>query len=147
MIEVHPVLGVLLGEPLEFLEGFFRDGEAGPDGFVEELRGALEKGDLELLAAWSNDEILGVAVIAFRLSISVGGRFASVEELYVRPEYRRRGVGRALLDAAVERCSRRGISYIEVQAVDEEAKEFYVNSGFGVEAGVEVMSFSRPLPG
>ena len=118
-----------------------------PDGFVEELRGALEKGDLELLAARSNGGFLGVAVISFRPSISVGGRFASVEEIYVRPENRRRGVGRALLGSAIERCSRKGISYIEVQVVDEEAKKFYANSGFGVEAGVEVMSFSSPLPG
>lgn len=147
MVEVYPVAEEDLGEPLAVLGEFLRHGEPLREDFVEDFRGAVQAGDLEVLAAREGEEIVGVVVLAFRLSVSIGGRFASIEDLYVRPEARRRGVGRALLEASGERCMERGASYVEVEVVDDAAENFYRELGFESEAGVRVMSRSYPLRG
>jgi ribosomal-protein-alanine N-acetyltransferase len=101
---------------------------------------------MDVLAARSEGQILGVAVLAYRPNIPAGALFASIEDLYVRPEARRRGVGRALLIAANERCAARGVSYVEVQVEDEAAESFYASLGYEPEAGTRILSRSLPLP-
>ena len=85
--------------------------------------------------------LVGVAVLAFRPNVSAGAPFASIEDFYVRTDARRRGVGRALLEAVGERCRARGVSYVEVQT-DEEAAPFYAALGYEPEPGVQVLSRS-----
>ena len=116
-----------------------------PEDFVDRLRKAVEAGDVEVLAARSEDQILGVALLAYRLNVTAGERFASVEDLYVRPEARRRGVGRALLEAVDELCAKRGISYVEAQVEEKEAEQFYAALDYEPEAGVRVLSRSLPI--
>ena len=76
---------------------------------------------------------------------SSGALFASVEDLYVRPEARRQGVGTALLEAANERCAERQISYVEVQVEEEAAASFYVSLGYEPEDSVWVLARSLPI--
>ena len=136
-----------LGEGLGLLEEALREGEPVPESFVEELRGAVGRRDLEILVAREGAErAVGVVLVSYRLNVSAGGPFASVEELHVRPEARHRGVGRALLAAVEERCAARGISYLEVQT-DEGAAAFYEATGYECEEGVLVLSRGLPLPG
>ena len=116
-----------------------------PADFAGRLRKAVEAGDVEVLAARAEDQLLGVALLAYRLNVSAGGLFASVEDLYVRPEARRRGVGRALLQAADERCEERGISYVEAQVEEKEAELLYAAVGYEPETGVRVLSRSLPI--
>ena len=133
-----------LAEPQALLEEALRDGDPVPEDFADRLRKAVEAGGVEVLAARTEDQILGVALLAYRLNVSAGGLFASVEELYVRPEARRRGVGHALLQAADERCEKRGISYVEAQVEGKEAELFYAAVGYKPETGVRVLSRSLP---
>jgi ribosomal protein S18 acetylase RimI-like enzyme len=140
-IEVRPVAHGELSEPLSFLEEELRDGEPVPLPFAGQLEKAVERGDLEVLAARSGVGLVGVAVLAFRLSVSAGITFASIEDLYVKTDARRRGVGRALLDMVGERCRARGISYVEVQT-DDEAAPFYAALGYESEPDVRVLSCS-----
>ena len=104
-----------------------------------------------MLAAWdvnrTPDCAFGVAVISYRLNIAAGDHFASIEDLYVTPEARRKGVGRKLLDAVEKECSAKNISYVEVQVVEEETRGFYVTAGFECEEGVAVLSRSYALGG
>jgi GNAT superfamily N-acetyltransferase len=134
-----------LAEPLSLLEESLRDGEPIPEAFAIRLRKSIEPGDIEVLAARTKDRTLGVAILAYRLTISAGGLFASIEDLYVRPEARRQGVGKALLKAADERCAAHGISCVEVQVEDEEAAAFYTALCFGPEEGVRVLSRSLAI--
>ena len=145
IVEVAPVRGTGLTEPLRLLEGFLRDGEPVPEGFAEALRAAVERGVVEVLAAREEGRVVGVAVLAYRLSVSAAGPFASIEDLYVEPGARRRGVGRALLEAVGERCTSRGVSYVEAQAEDEEAVAFYAAVGYEEEPGVRVFFRSHVL--
>ena len=138
-----PVRGSELAEPLRLLEESLRNGEFVPDVFANMLREAVEAGELEVLAARAEGRVVGVAVLAYRLSISAAGLFASIEDLYVRPGERRQGVGRALLEAVEERCVCRGVSYVEAQVEDEEeAAAFYAALGYEPVPGVRVFSRS-----
>ena len=141
-IEVAPVSGTGLGEPLALLEVSLTDGESLPATFTESFRNAVETGALEVLVARAEDRLVGVGVLAYRLSISIGGLFASIEELYVRPEARREGVGHLLLEAIDQRCEARGISYVEAQVEEDGAEAFYAALGYGREPEVRVLSKS-----
>jgi GNAT superfamily N-acetyltransferase len=142
-IVVHPAAPDELAEPLSLLEEALRNGEPVPRPFAERFRRAVEGGNLEVLAARAGPkaELVGVAMLAFRLSICAGAAFCSVEDFYVKPDARRRGVGRALIEAVGERCRARGVSYVEVQT-DGEAAPFYRASGYETEPGVRVLSRS-----
>jgi len=143
-IEVSPVPVPDLRAPLRLLEEWLRDGEPVPEPFVAELRRHLEAGELEVLAACLEGRMVGVLVLAFRPNVALGAPFASIEDLYVQPQARRRGVGGALLQAAHDRCKSRGISYLEAQVEEVAARDFYEASGY--EAEPEVRVFSRSLP-
>jgi GNAT superfamily N-acetyltransferase len=142
---VEVALPTGLAEPLALLEEALRDGDPVPEDFADRLRKAVEAGDVEVLAVRTEDQLLGVALLAYRLNVSTGGLFASVEDLYVRPVARRRGVGRALLHAADERCEERGISYVEAQVEGKESELFYAAVGYEPETGVRVLSRSLPI--
>lgn len=142
-VEVSPVPAPGLREPLRLLEEWLRDGEPLPDGFEAEMRRHVEAGDIEVLAAQLEDRTVGVLVLAFRPSVSLGGRFASIEDLYVVPEARRQGVAGSLLHAAHRRCKDRSVSYLEAQVEENEAGELYAAGGYAPEPGVRV--FSRSL--
>ena len=146
-VQVTRVPSSDLAGPLTLLEESLRGGEPLTEVFNGELREAVEAGNLEVLAASSEGRMLGVAVVAYRLNISAGGPFASIEDLHVRPESRRRGIGRALLEAVAERCRIRGVSYIEAQVEDDKAAAFYSAMGYEPELGVRVFSRSYALEG
>ena len=145
MRPVEIALPTGLAEPLALLEEALRDGDPVPEDFADRLRKAVEAGDVEVLAARAEDQIVGVALLAYRLNVSAGGLFASVEDLHVRPETRRQGVGRALLAAAHERCTKHNISYVEAQVEDAAAETFYAALGYEPETGVRVLSRSLPI--
>jgi GNAT superfamily N-acetyltransferase len=145
VIETSPVREAGISEPLRLLEEHLRGGQPVPEEFAKRLREAVEAGGLEVLAARAEERVVGVAVLAYRLSVSAAGTFASIEELYVRPGARRRGVGRALLEAVREQCAARGVSYVEAQVEDEEAAAFYAALGYELEPDVQVFSRSHAL--
>lgn len=145
MTPVEAIAAKNLAEPLALLEESLRDGEPVSEDFAERLRRAVQSGDVEVLAALADDRIVGVLVLAYRLNVSASAHIASIEDLYVRPEARRRGVGRALLEAVDARCTQRGISYVEVQVEDDDAENFYAALGYEPEAGVRVLSRSLAI--
>ena len=149
-LRVTAVSGDTLSGPLGLLETSLREGDPLPEGFVRRLEVEISAGNLEVIAAWVDhtpDRTVGVIVVFYKLNISAGDEFASIEDLYVTPDARRSGVGRALLEAVEEKCSARGVSYVEVQVVEEEARGFYTAAGYEVEEGVAVLSRSYALGG
>ncbi len=142
-IEVVRARAEDLQEPLRLLEKWLRDGEPVPGAFAEEIRHRVAAGDQEILTALRGDLLVGVLLLSFRPNVSLGGQFASIEDLYVAPEARRHGAGKTLLQAAEQRCRHRGVSYLEAQVEQGEAGRFYAANDFEEERGLRV--FSRSL--
>jgi ribosomal protein S18 acetylase RimI-like enzyme len=74
----------------------------------------------------------GVAVLRFREAIWTAGLEAYLAELYVAPEHRGRGDGRALMDAAIGLARERGTDWIELNTDegDVAAQGLYASLGF-----------------
>jgi ribosomal protein S18 acetylase RimI-like enzyme len=97
---------------------------------AERLRHLVSRDDIEVLLA--GDPAFAVAVITFRPSVWTPGPVALLEELYVRPDLRSRGIGAAVLERAIDSARKRGVTTFEIN-VDEgdvDAQRFYRSHGF-----------------
>ena len=94
--------------------------------------------DDALGAAWIvtlDSEPAGYVVLTVRFSMEYGGLDAFIDDLFVRTEFRRRGLGRALLKSLFEECVRRRVLavHVEVGQDNDAAKALY--GGFGLRQG------------
>src|SRR4051812_47143102 len=100
-------------------------------------RAAVERllADPALGRAWvirSGDEPAGYVVLTLGYSIEFGGRTAFVDELYVAPAHRRRGIGRLALRFAAHQAAvlgGRGL-FLEVSPANSGARRLYEAAGF-----------------
>jgi ribosomal protein S18 acetylase RimI-like enzyme len=79
------------------------------------------------------DPPAGVLQLRFRHSVWTGTDDAHLEDLFVDESMRGSGLGRALVEAALERARRRGCARIELDAneANEPALRLYRSVGFG----------------
>lgn len=102
------------------------------------------------LAFLAGDPPAGFAYLTLRLSPYYDGPVALLEELYVVPHLRGRGIGTALLTTAVETVRQRGCEelQINVDEVDLDTRRFYERHGFvNVEPGTDwrMLFYTRSL--
>ena len=86
----------------------------------------------ETIAVVGGRPAVAVALMTVRPNVWYEGPIASLDELYVVPGRRGRGVGSEVIDRAVDVVSARGVTAIEIN-VDEgdvDAQRFYVRHGF-----------------
>jgi GNAT superfamily N-acetyltransferase len=90
----------------------------------------LARDDVVVLLA--GEPAAAVALITFRPSVWYEGPVALLEELYVRPGLRGRGIGGAVLERAlaIARERRSGALEINVDEGDTDARRFYEAHGF-----------------
>jgi ribosomal protein S18 acetylase RimI-like enzyme len=91
-------------------------------------------GEPSLGAVWLVDEgdaPVGHAVLTIFFSMEFGGLCGTIDDLYVKPSYRRRGAGRAAIEAVIAECRRRGCRAVsvEVGADNRAAKALYEKFG------------------
>ncbi len=86
-------------------------------------------------------EVIGMAVYFMSFSTWTGRHGLYLEDIYVVPEHRGRGVGRALLGALAERAMDRGCARVEWAVLDwnQPAIDFY--RSFGAVANDEWTTF------
>jgi len=86
---------------------------------------------IETLIARLNDEPVGFALFFVNFSTFSGQRGLYLEDLFVRPEARRLGVGRRLLTALARLARDRGYGRLEWSVLDwnEPALRFYADLG------------------
>ncbi len=126
-------------------------GEATPDAEVIAERAAplIERGELAVL--FIGDGPAGFALLRFHPSLSTGARDASLEELYVVPERRGQGLGRALLEAAMAHARQRGAAHIDLSTSEDAAAALalYEAAGFanreGGPDGPRMLYYERDL--
>lgn len=106
-----------------------------PSALAERMRQLIDAGDTLVLLAGGGPD--GLAVLRFRLAIWNAGLESYLAELYVTPERRGQGLGRALMDAALREARNRAADTmnIEVDEPDMVARRLYESLGFSNRSG------------
>jgi GNAT superfamily N-acetyltransferase len=96
----------------------------------------LREGEMTVLLAGEGPE--GLALLRFRPSVWTERLEAYLQELYVVPERRGRGIGQGLLETVIATCRQRGAAWIELNTgeTDVAARSLYAKLGFTNEEGV-----------
>ncbi|PYS48316.1 MAG: hypothetical protein DMF68_13560 [Acidobacteria bacterium] len=79
-----------------------------------------------------DSEPAGYVVLTIRFSMEYGGLDAFIDDLFVRPSYRRRGVGRAALNALFDECERRNVLAVHVEVGHDNAAAKALYSSYGL---------------
>ncbi|MBA3866105.1 MAG: GNAT family N-acetyltransferase [Solirubrobacterales bacterium] len=109
----------------------------------------LDDGEMTVLLGGSGPD--GLAVLRFRTAIWTGRPEAHLQELYVVPERRGGGIGRALLEAAMAAAREAGATGIDLNTgeTDTAARALYESAGFtnleGGPDGPSMLFYEREL--
>ena len=135
MTDLRPATPADLEAVLALHRTFFSE-----DGYAfreDESRANLARllGDATLGRLWVMDEggeVIGYLLLAFGFSLEFRGRDAFVDELYVAPGHRGRGLGTLALSLATEDCREFGVRalHLEVERYKEGAQALYRRAGF-----------------
>ena len=96
---------------------------------IRELALHPDKGSITILCA--GEAIVGYALVIYYWSNEYGGDIASIDELYVKPAWRGKGVGTAFLEHLVTDAAGalRGL-WVEVTLANMKALAYYSRHGF-----------------
>jgi GNAT superfamily N-acetyltransferase len=111
--------------------------------------------DPRLGASWVAEEdgrLAGYLIAVLVLSLEHQGPMAEIDELFVLPQARSRGVGARLLAAAEAALAARGCVRLQLQlaAGNEPARAFYESRGYGARDGYRLLDKAltpAPAPG
>jgi ribosomal protein S18 acetylase RimI-like enzyme len=108
----------------------FSEETPGPDVAAKRYARLMESGDAVVLLIGTGPD--GFAQLRFRPSVYSEGLDAYLEELYVVPTKRGRGLGRALLEAAMDAAREEGATFIELGTSEDDvaARGLYESAGF-----------------
>lgn len=108
----------------------YEDYTPGVPALTERLGELLANGAITVLLA--GNPPTGFALFRLRPSLWAKAGDAYLEELYVVPEQRRRGIGRALLEASIKTARQAGANHFELTTgeTDKEARALYESHGF-----------------
>jgi len=67
-----------------------------------------------LLVAEDDGEVVGVLAASWQYAIHVPGRYGTIQDLWVHPDWRSRSLGRELIMALVREASEAGVPRLEV---------------------------------
>jgi GNAT superfamily N-acetyltransferase len=120
----------------------------GPEVLTTRLRRLLE--DERTFAVLAGRPSLGVAIVTLRPNVWTDGPVALLDELYVVPARRGRGVGTVLLRCFLDQARRSGceLAEINVDEGDVDARRFYERNGFSAvepDTGERALYYSQPL--
>ena len=127
----------------------FSEPAPAPEVVARHVRALLEAGELLVLLAGEAPE--GLAVLRFRRSYWDGELEAYLQELYVVQPRRGRGLGRALLEAAMAAARDAGATHLELTTSegDVAARALYESAGFtnreGSPDGPVMLYYERAL--
>ena len=113
----------------------YDDPTPGPDKLADRIERLLEGGDTAVLLAGPGPD--GLAVLRFRTALWSEALECYLAELYVAPQQRGRGLGRALMEAAIELARSRGAGYMDLGTAETDvaARGLYESLGFSNREG------------
>jgi ribosomal protein S18 acetylase RimI-like enzyme len=80
-----------------------------------------------------DSEPAGYVVLITRFSMEYGGLDAFIDDLFIRPAYRRRGLGRAALRALFAECERREVRAVHVEVGHDNVAAQALYGSYGLE--------------
>jgi ribosomal protein S18 acetylase RimI-like enzyme len=138
-----------LGRLLHDFNSEFEDETPGAEALAGHYRELLAAGELTALLAGAGPD--GFCQFRLKRSHYTGLPDAQIEELYIVPESRGRGIGRRLLEATIEAAREAGATHVELTTGegDAAARSLYESSGFtnreGDEDGPRMLYYEREL--
>jgi len=109
----------------------------GREELEAEARAALEDPAVgAIFVAEAGGEVVGVLSASWQRGLHVPGLYATIQDLWVRRDWRSRAIGAALVEAVAGLCRERGVARIEVGlpqesfAAIEATSAFYARNGF-----------------
>jgi ribosomal protein S18 acetylase RimI-like enzyme len=124
-----------IGRLLDDFNREFDEPTPGPAALADRVRRLLASGDTTILLGGSEPD--GLAVLRFRLAIWSDALECYLAELYVVPDQRGHGLGRALMEAAMEQAQKQGADYMDLGTSENDvaARALYESLGFSNREG------------
>jgi len=126
---------VVVGRLLHDFNTEFDDPTPGPDKLAARIGQLLARGDTAVLLGGAGPD--GLAVLRFRPALWREALECYLAELYVVPAARGHGLGRALMDAAIELARGEGADYMDLGTAETDvaARALYESLGFSNREG------------
>lgn len=99
-----------------------------------------------ILIAEVDGEIAGITTLSYPIALRCSGPYSCIEENIVDERYRGRGIGGALLEAAIAEATARGCDELQVNAPSEKGYPLYLRYGFEDHGKIQVKA-DLPLSG
>jgi ribosomal protein S18 acetylase RimI-like enzyme len=124
-----------MGRLLHDFNSEFDEPTPGADRLAARIGDLLEEGQTAVLLGGVGPD--GLAVLRFRPAIWSDALECYLAELYVAPPLRGRGLGRALMDAAIEYARSRGADHMDLGTGEQDvaARALYESLGFSNREG------------
>jgi ribosomal protein S18 acetylase RimI-like enzyme len=138
-----------IGRLLHDFNSEFGEPTPGAEAFARRIGELIESGETAVLVGGRGPD--GLAVLRFRPALGSPGLECYLAELYVVPALRGRGLGRALLGAAIELARERGADTIDLGTSEDDtaARGLYESMGFtnreGSPDGPVMLYYERDL--
>lgn len=125
----------VIGQLLHDFNIEFDEPTPSPPQLAQRIQELLDEGQTLVLLGGEGPD--GLAVLRFRPAIWTPALECYLAELYVVPDRRRRGLGRALLQAAISTASARGADHMDLGTSDTDvaARALYESLGFSNREG------------
>jgi len=133
---IEPAKPEDIPELAEFLSRLFtQESEFNPDHQkqVRGLRMIIENPKQgQIIVARNDNKIVGMVNLLFTISSAEGGPVILLEDMFVKAEYRNKGIGSKLLRHSIEFATLHGFLRITLltDRLNEEAHNFYKEHGF-----------------
>ena len=124
-----------IGRLLHDFNREFDDPTPEPLWLAERLRQLMTNGEATVLLVGDGPD--GLAVLRFRPSLWSGALECYLAELYVVPDERGHGLGRALMEAAIDTARRAGADHMDLGTSEDDvaARALYESLGFSNREG------------
>ena len=101
-----------------------------PDALAPRIRELMEAGEILVLLGGSGPD--GLALMRFRPALVMEGIDCYLEEFYVVPHLRGKGLGRAMMEAAMDAARERGATRMDLGTSEDDvaARVLYERLGF-----------------